>query len=173
MKFSIDGNVIDLLAVDEFTQHETLLMAKAGMGLQTWIRTMSQIGRLARDEDGESVIVLSKAEAEKAPARVDLDLFFDSPRHLLAIIIATWLGRRHSGSPGLSFEESAQIPWARLEPVIDDDDDEEAREPEDDGPDPTPPSGSAPVSDGAAATSTATSKASTTRKRTSTRTSST
>lgn len=168
MKFSIDGNVIDLLAVDEFTQHETLLMAKAGMGLQTWIRTMQQINRLALGDDGETVVVLGEEEAKANPERVDLDLFFDSPRHLQAIIVATWLGRRHSGSPSMSLEESAQIPWAKLERVYEDDDEPE---PEDNGPDPTQPSASAPVADGPGSASTPTSKVSTTRKRTSTGTS--
>ena len=155
MKFKIDDTVIDLTAVGDLTQHESLLMAKAGMGLQTWVRTMDQISRLARAEDGETVVVLSVDEAKARRDEVDPDLFFDSPRHLLAMIIACWIGRRHAGSPSLSFEESARVPWSKFSLVPDDEDEDDADEDEqlEEAPDPTQPPGSGPVDGSAAAPS--------------------
>lgn len=151
MKFQIDGTVIDLTAVGDLTQHESLLMARAGMGLQTWARTMGQIARLAPSPDGEGVVVLSEDEAKANPDDVDPDLFFDSPRHLLAMIIACWIGRRHAGQTSLTFEQSAAVPWSKFSVIPDEDDDEP--EPEE-APDPTQGAASAPVDGSAAQAST-------------------
>jgi hypothetical protein len=140
MRFTIDGNPFDLGDIGDLTQHDTLAMARAGMGLQTWARTMGQIARLAPSPDGEGVVVLSDAELKANPDAAEPDLFFDSPRHLLAFVIATWLARRKGGQPALTFEESARMPWASFEILPDEDDDE----PEDETPDPTPLPGSAP-----------------------------
>lgn len=136
MRFTIDDTPFDLGDIGDLTQHDTIAMARAGMGLQTWAKTMGQIGRLAPSPDGEGVVVLSEAEAKENPDLVDPDLFFDSPRHLTAFVIATWLARRKGGNPGLTFEESARMPWASFEILTDDDPDD--AEPEGEAPDPTP-----------------------------------
>lgn len=137
MRFIIDDTEIDLLAIGDFTQHETLLMAKAGMGLQTWARTMGQLDRLALAEDGENVVVLGDAEYQADPTRCSREYMFDSPRHLLAVIIATWLARRHAGQPNLSFEQSAQVSWSRFERVPEDDIEEDDDANDGESPDPT------------------------------------
>lgn len=133
MRFMIDGTPYATDDLGELTQRDLLAMAKqAGMGVQTWVRTVGQIERLALADDGGGVVVLSEDEAKAHPERVDADLLFDSEPHLRAFLIMVWLARRTSGQPTLTFDESTSVPFSHVEFLPDDDD-----EPEDETPDPT------------------------------------
>lgn len=146
MKFIIDGTEFSSDDLGDITQRDMLAMPKqAGMGVQTWGRTIAEFDRLALADDGETVIVLSKSEAKERPDDIDPDLLFDSERHLRAFFIMVWLTRRTSGQPSLTFDDSASRPWRDLqfirETVADDEGDGE------DEPDPQSPSASAPDAD--------------------------
>lgn len=133
MRFIIDGTEYATDDIGELTQRDMLAMAKqAGMGVQTWARTVGQIERLAPAPDGGGVVVLSEAEAKAEPERVDPDLLFDSEPHLRAFFIMVWLARRTTGQPNLTFDESTAVPFSHVEFLPDLEDDE----PEDVTPDP-------------------------------------
>lgn len=145
MRFRIDGNEYTSDDIGDMTPRDMMAMAKqAGMGVQTWARTVGQIERLALAPSGEGVVVLSEAEAKAEPERVDSDLLFESEPHLRAFFVMVWLARRSSGQPSLTFDESTAIPWSHHEFIP-----EDADEPEDVTPDPLNPPASAPV-DGSA-----------------------
>jgi len=143
MRFIIDGTSYATDDIGELTQRDLLAMAKqAGMGVQTWARTVGQIERLAPAAEGGGVVVLSEDEAKAHPERVDADLLFDSEPHLRAFLIMVWLARRTSGQSSLTFDESTSVPFSHVEFLPDEDDDVE---PEDETPDPTQAAASAPV----------------------------
>lgn len=140
MRFIIDGNEYATDDIGELTQRDMLAMAKqAGMGVQTWARTVGQIERLALADSGEGVVVLSEADAKAHPERIDPDLLFDSEPHLRAFLIMVWLARRTTGEPSLTFDESTAVPFSRVEFLPDLEDDE----PEDVTPDPPFPASEA------------------------------
>lgn len=148
MRFIIDGHEFGMESIADLTQQDLFDMAKqAGMGVQTWMRRIDQIGRLALDEDGETVIVLSESEAKEHPDRLDSDLMTESAPHLHAFLIMVWLGRRRSGEPTLKYAESTALPWRSLTLLGDDEAEPEEVEAV---ADPSVPSGSAPDSDGVA-----------------------
>ncbi len=145
MRFIIDGIEYTSDDIGDMTPRDMMAMAKqAGMGVQTWARTVAQIERLALAPSGEGVVVLSEAEAKAQPDRVDSELLFDSEPHMRAFFVMVWLARRSSGQPSLTFDESTSIPWSHHEFIPEDD-----AEPEDVTPDPPSPPASALV-DGSA-----------------------
>jgi hypothetical protein len=140
MRFIIDGTEYASSDIGDMTPRDMLAMAKqAGMGVQTWARTVAQIERLAPAPDGGGVVVLTEDEAKANPELCEPDLMFDSEPHLRAFFILVWLSRRTSGQPTLTFEESSSVPWSAYEILPDLDDDE----PEGETPDPTQPSAGA------------------------------
>lgn len=153
MRFIIDGRESSLDDLADLTQQDLMDMVKqAGMGVQTWVRRIAQIPRLALADDGQTVIVLSETDAKANPDRVDPDLMTESAPHLQAFLIMVWLGRRRAGEPKLRYEESTALPWRSMQMLPDP---EPAPLLEETVEDPTQPSASDPVSDGdAAATST-------------------
>lgn len=141
MRFKIDDTEYTTDDIGDLTQRDMLAMAKqAGMGVQTWARVLSQIDRLALDEDGETVVVLSPEQAKAEPGRVEPDLLFDSERHLRAFLVMVWVARRTNGQPTLTFDESTALPFSRLEMLPDLVEDDDAEEPPD--PQGPPPSAS-------------------------------
>lgn len=123
MRFIIDGHEFGVDDLGDITQQDMLDMVKqAGLGVQTWSRRIAQVPRLALDDDGETVIVLSETEAKENPERLDPDLVTESAPHLHAFLIMVWLGRRRSGEPTLKYADSTATPWRSLEMVPDEDD---------------------------------------------------
>lgn len=147
MQWLIDGTAYDADELDPTGLDMRAMSKQAGMGFYTWQRLMGQLERLGFDDDG-NVVVLSETEAKEHPERLNPGAMFDSEPHLTALLVTIWLTRRGAGEK-LSFEESASVPFSRIDRLDDEPDDE----PADDGeaPDPTqPPASAADAGDGSA-----------------------
>ncbi|MGL4257089.1 MAG: hypothetical protein ACRCSL_12205 [Microbacterium sp.] len=161
MKYRIDGVEYDVDEVDPSGADMIAMSKQAGMGLQTWQWTISQLSRLAwSDGPGSAVVVLSEAEAaehsvdghEPCWGCPNENLFTESPKHMTAVLVLLWLARRAGGEPTLPYEVSAAVPWSRFEALPDDEEDEApgAGDDLDEDADPTPPPASGPGTGGGA-----------------------
>jgi hypothetical protein len=168
MKFVINGTEYEAASLERITGRHALDIAKqTKVGVATHAMRLDEMQRLTLDDEGKPVVLAEGSDVEVS-GEVAIQSLFSSPPHLQALLVLIWMSRRMSGKEfNLTWDEvldTTQI----LQVVPIDDEDEDEDEPEE-SEDPTQPSASETVVDGAAPSSTGTSKASTTSKRTSRR----
>ena len=134
MHFIIDGTEYDAANLERVTARDALeLTRQTGVGLQSLVQRLGELGRLTYAEDGRVIVQPPESTADGDP-----DAVVDSERHLTALLAFLWLSRRLNGERSLTFDQACDFAFTSLQ-VVGEDDDEPA---EDVAPDPQPLSGS-------------------------------
>lgn len=135
MHFVIDGTEYDVANLERVTARDALeLTRQTGVGLQSLVQRLGELGRLAYADDGRVIVMPPETSTPGDPNAV-----VDSERHLSALLAFLWLSRRLGGERSLTFDQACDFAFTALQVVSDD-------EPEvDEAPDPREASGSAPA----------------------------
>lgn len=137
MYFTIDGVEYDAANLERVTGKDALeLTRQTGIGLQSLVQRLGELGRLAYDDNGRVIVRKPDDETPGDPNAV-----VDSERHLTALLAFLWLSRRVGGERSLTFDQACEFTFTSLQVGAD-----ELDEPEPEGaPDPHTASGSVPV----------------------------
>jgi hypothetical protein len=134
--FIIDGTEYDAVNLERVTARDALeLTRQTGVGLQSLVQRLGELGRLSYDATGRVVVMPEGSGIEGDPNAV-----VDSERHLSALLAFLWLSRRLGGERSLTFDQACDFVFTTLQVGTDVDD-----VPLEESPDPIRPSASAPA----------------------------